>query len=140
MKLKLLSLIWITAVLPILGVAAPPPSPAPSAVAVKTDSAKPPAAVDEKKMDVATLGRMDAVLTLCAKADDKNRASYERIHTEMIAFGEGTPYAMRVKGSDTPEYKAAYAEAIEAAGKASKEELAGQCSRMIGAETANTEK
>jgi hypothetical protein len=139
MKHKLLSLIWIMTVLPTLGVAAPPQSPASSAAATKTDSAKAPAAVDEYKMDVATLGRLDALLALCAKADEKNRASYERIHTGMIAFAEGTPYEMRVEGSDTPEYKAAYAEAVEAAGKASREELAGQCSRMIGAEVANTE-
>lgn len=85
------------------------------------------------KMEPATLGRLDALFTLCAKADVKNRTNYERFRTEMIVFGEGTPYEMRVEGSDTPAYKEAYAATLEAAGKAGTEELAGQCRRVIGA-------
>ena len=86
------------------------------------------------KSDVATLGRIDAMLTLCIKADAKNRASYERHRLDMIVFGEGTPVEMRVEGSDTPQYKEAYAAMIEAAGKAAPEELADSCRRTIGAE------
>lgn len=137
MKLKSLYLISIVALSPTLVAAASPQSQAPGAAAEKKGSAKPPAPPDQGKMDAATLGRLDALFTLCAKADAKNRPTYERYRTEMIVFGEGTTYEMRVPGSDTPAYKEASAATFEAAGKASKEELAGQCSRMIGAEAAN---
>ena len=89
------------------------------------------------KMEPATLGRLDALLALCAKADAKNRTSYERYRTEMIVFGEGTPYEMRAADSATPEYKEAYAATLEIAGKASAEELVGQCRLTIGADVAD---
>ena len=46
-------------------------------------------------------------------------------------------YEMRAPGSKSPEYKEGHAAIVEAAGKASAEELVGQCSRMIGADVAD---
>lgn len=88
------------------------------------------------KMDAATLGRLDALLTLCSKADAKHKSTYERVRSEMIVFAEGTDHEMRAPGGDTPEYKEAYAAMVEAAGKTSKKELVAECSRFIGAEGA----
>ena len=87
-------------------------------------------------MDAATLGRLDALLTVCVKADERNRASYENYRTELIVFGEGTPEEMRVPGSETPEYKRARAEMLEATGKTSAKELAANCARIIGVDPA----
>src|ERR1700736_5765944 len=64
------------------------------------------------KMDNVTLGRLDALLTVCSKADPKNKPFYDRYRNNMIEFGTGDQ-TMRVEGSDTPEYKAAYAEVVE---------------------------
>lgn len=101
--------------------------------------AAPPASATPapNQMDAATLGQLDGVLTLCAKVDPANQASYDRYRTEMIVFGEGTPYEMRVPGSDSPAYKQAYAAMHEAAGRASPEEQAAQCRRTIGADVAD---
>lgn len=87
------------------------------------------------KMDNATLGRLDAVLTVCSKADPKNKPAYDRYRNNMIEFGTGE-HTMRVEGSGTPEYKAAYAEVLEAAGKSTREDLASQCVRTVGLEAA----
>ena len=89
------------------------------------------------QVDAASLGRLDAMLTLCIKADAKNSATYARYRTEMIVFGEGTPYEMHAPGGDTPEYKEAQAMMVEAAGKSTREELAAKCMRMIGADVAD---
>ena len=87
-------------------------------------------------LDAASLGRLDAVLTLCIKADTKNSETYARYRAEMIVFGEGTSSEMRAPGSATPEYKEAYAAMLGAAGKAGAEELVSQCRRTIGADGA----
>lgn len=105
-------------------------------VGVSVALADPPAAPANSpapvKMDAATLGRLDALFTVCAKADAKNRTTYEKYRTEMIVFGEGTPYEMRAPGSDAPEYKRAHDEVIEAVGKSRTEALVADCGRMIG--------
>jgi hypothetical protein len=90
------------------------------------------------KLDNATLGRMDALLTACSKADQKHKAAYDQYRTEFIEFGAGEQ-RMRVEGSDTPEYKEAYGAAVEALGKATTEALAAECVRTIGLD-ANAEK
>ena len=105
--------------LTVLGAAADPPAPVPN------------------QLDAAALGRLDAMLTLCIKADPKNSATYARYRTEMIVFGEGQPYEMHAPGSDSPEYKEAHATMVGAAGKLTHEELVGQCRRMIGADVAD---
>ena len=114
MKVKHLLLLCLSALLPAL------------AVAASDDPA------GEARMDAATLGRLDAMLGLCAKAGTKNRAAYEKLRGEMIVFAEGTPYEMRAPGSDTPDYKKAHAETVDALGKSSAEELVEQCGRWIG--------
>lgn len=119
MTLRSLLLIVAAAALPSVAapVTAAPPAPAPY------------------KLDAATLGRLDAILGLCAKADAENRATYDAFRTEMIVLGEGTPTELRVEGSERPEYKNARAETLEAAAKASRDEIVAQCRRMIGAST-----
>lgn len=86
------------------------------------------------KMAPATLGRLDALLTVCVKSDAKNRVRYEKLRSELIVFGEGTPYEMRVEGSATPAYKEAYAAVLEAADKAGPEALAAECRKVVGAD------
>lgn len=86
-------------------------------------------------MDPAALGRLDAMLTQCAKADAKHRTTYERYRTEMIVFGEGTAQEMRVTGSDTPKYKEAYQALTTEMGQKSKDDLAAQCAKVIDAES-----
>ena len=87
--------------------------------------------------DPAALGRLDAMLTLCAKADAEHRKTYERYRTEMIVFGEGTRYEMRAAGSDTPAFKEAYAATLAAVAKERAEELEGNCRRWIGVDVAD---
>lgn len=116
MKFKSLTLACLAAAMPLCAAAAAADSPAPF------------------EMDAATLGRLDALLTACAKADAKYQSTYARYRTEMIVFAEGTPQEVRVKGSDTPEYQQARAEMVKAAGKASQEDLARQCRQVIGAQ------
>jgi hypothetical protein len=87
--------------------------------------------------DPATLGKLDGVLSLCAKVDPANQASYDRHRAEMIVFAEGTPYEMRVPGSDSPAYKQAYEAVREAAGRANAEEQTAQCRRAIGVDAAD---
>jgi hypothetical protein len=85
------------------------------------------------KLDNAMLGRLDALLTVCSKADPKNKPSYDRYRNDMIEFGTGKQ-ALRVEGSDTPEYKAAYDEVVQATGKATRQDIVLQCVRSVGLE------
>ena len=92
-------------------------------------------AVAAKPMDAVMLGRVDAILTLCDKADASNRALYRRLRTELVVFGEGTKFEMRAPGADTPEYKAAYAEMLEAARQQPEAELVASCHASFAADT-----
>jgi hypothetical protein len=84
-------------------------------------------------IEPSLLGRLDAMLTVCARVDERNRTTYQGKRLEMITFGEGTPYEVRVEGSDTPAYKEAFMATMEAAGKATAEQLVGECRQVIGA-------
>ena len=87
------------------------------------------------KMDPAALGRLDAMLTQCAKADAKHRATYERYRMELIVFGEGTEHEMRVPGSDTSQYKEAYQALTAELSQRSRDDLAAQCANVIDAKS-----
>ena len=87
------------------------------------------------KMDPATLGSLDAMLTQCAKADAKHRATYERYRMELIVFGEGTEHEMRVPGSDTSQYKEAYQALTAELSQRSRDDLAAQCANVIDAKS-----
>ena len=103
-------------------------------LAAASASGQKPTAAQEAEA-AATLGRLDAILTQCAKADAKNRTTYERYRTELIVFGEGTAHEMRVPGSDTPQYKEAYQVLTTELNKQSRDDLAAQCAKFIDAKS-----
>jgi len=88
-------------------------------------------AVASDNMGPAALGRLNAVFTLCAKADAKDRVSFDRFRAEMIIFAEGTPQEMRAPGYGTSDFKSAYDAVFDAAGRDKDEDLAHLCRRMI---------
>jgi len=109
-----------------------------TALALGTASAladAPAPAAAAAKDGAAALGRLDALLTVCAKGDVKHRAIYQKYRNELVVFAEGTPQEMRAPGSDTPEYKNAYAEVVAAAAKARAEEIERECGRIFAADT-----
>lgn len=94
-----------------------------------------PEALSSYKMDPTTLGHLDAMLTLCARADAAHRATFERYRTELVVFGEGTAYEMRAEGSDTPQYKQAYQVLTTEMSQRPEEDIAAQCAKFIDAKS-----
>ncbi len=85
-------------------------------------------------LEPAALGRLAAMLEVCATADAERSALYVRYRNELIAVGEGTEHAMRAPGTDTPAFREAHAAVLEATAQRSREELVGQCRQGFAAD------